>query len=518
MNLKLMLEVAAERFGAKTAIVFGDSRLSYADLDKASNKVADALIKLGIKKGDRIALLLSNSPEFAIIYFGVVKAGAVAVPLDPKYKLDELASLFDSSLPRILVTESPALDPLIPVLSSFKSIEHVINLGSDQMEKCSSYQEMITASSGEKIETEPQPGDVALILYTSGPAFLPRGAMLSHQILVRVAAMLGDGYHQTDKDVVMQYALPMYHVFGLVAILLAAVAKGSTVVIVPGTGLSIGSFMAAIEREKGTMFLGVPYIFALAVDLAEREGIKNDLSSLRLCSSSADFLAPDVTKRFEKLYGLGITNCFALTEAVCHVTCPAIDGSDTPGSVGKALPGWEIRIVDNTGQELPLDRAGEIIVRGPIMDGYYNNPQDTAKVIRDGWLYTGDIGKIDQAGNLFITGRKKDIIIVKGQNIYPCDIEMVLRKHPKISQAAVLGIPNKMRGEIVGTAVVLKEGSAATEQEIKKFCLESLADYKVPKQIVFLDSLPLMEGGEIDKESIRRELPVLAPSPGVVIP
>ena len=140
MNLKLMLEVAAERFGAKTAIVFGDSRLSYADLDKASNKVADALIKLGIKKGDRIALLLSNSPEFAIIYFGVVKAGAVAVPLDPKYKLDELASLLDSSLPRILVTESPALDPLIPVLSSFKSIEHVINLGSDQMEKCSSYQ------------------------------------------------------------------------------------------------------------------------------------------------------------------------------------------------------------------------------------------------------------------------------------------------------------------------------------------------------------------------------------------
>ncbi|MBA7640048.1 Long-chain-fatty-acid--CoA ligase [subsurface metagenome] len=517
MSLKLMLEAVAGRYGEKTAIVSGDRRLSYADLDKASNKVANALVKMGVSKGDRIAMLLSNSPEFVIIYFGVVKAGAIAVPLDPKYKVDELVVLFDDFLPKVLVTDSPTLEPLIPVLSRFKSLKHVIDLGSEYKERFFGYQEIIAASSAQKIEVEPEPEDIALILYTSGPSFIPRGVMLSHQCLMKEAAIIGDGFHQTDKDLVMLYALPMYHVFGLVAVLLTAVFKGSTVVMVPGTGLSISSFMAAIEREKGTMFLGVPYIFALVVDIAEKEGIKNDLSSLRLCSSSADFLPADVIKRFKKLYGFNIIDCFALTEAVCHVTCPPIDGSDKSGSVGKVLPGWEVKVVDDDGRDLPSNQAGEVIIRGHIMSGYYNNPQVTAEVIKDGWLYTGDIGKIDEDGKLFITGRKKDIIIVKGQNIHPSDVESVLYKHPKVSEAVVIGIPDRMRGEVVGAVIGIMEGEIVTEQEIKRFCLEHLADYKVPKQIIFLDSLPRTVTGKIDKESIRHQLSIPALFSGVAI-
>ena len=317
---------------------------------------------------------------------------------------------------------------------------------------------------------------------------------------------MGDGFQQTDKDVVMLYALPMYHVFGLVAVLLASLAKGSTVVIVPGTGLSISSFMAAIEREKGTVFFGVPYIFALAVDMAEKEGIKSDLSSLRVCSSSGDFLPASLSKRFRELYGFEILDCFALTEAVCHVTCPPLNGSGTPGSVGKALPGWEIKIVDDGGQEVAAMQAGEIVLRGPFMAGYYANPEATAETLKSGWLHTGDIGKMDEAGNLFIIGRKKDIIIVKGQNIHPGDVEAVLYQHPDVAEAAVIGIPDEMRGEVVGAVVSLKAGATATESDIKRLCLERLASYKVPKQLFFLASLPRSAAGNIDKGSIRRQL------------
>ncbi len=508
MSLKLMLEGAVKRYKGKAAIVLGDCRLSYADLDEASNKVANALIKMGVNKGDRVAMLLSNSPEFVITYFGIVKTGAIAVPLDTQYKFDELASLFDNSLPKVLVAESPTLEPLIPVLSRFQSIKHVIDLSSKYEGQFSSYREIIAGSSAQSIEVKLEPEDIALIVYTSGPSFRPRGVMLSHRCLVTEAAISGDGFQQTDKDIMMLFALPMHHVLGLVAVLLTSIHKGSTVVIVPGTGLSISSLMAAIERERGTMLLGVPYIFALAIDMAEKEGIKNDLSSLRLCGSVGAPLPIDVIQRFKQHYGFDIVDCWGLTEAVCHVTCPPINGTGKRGSVGKAMPGWEVKIVDDNGRELPPNQAGEVIVRGLIMKGYYNSLQATAEVIKGGWLYTGDMGKVNEDGCLFITGRKKEIIIVKGQNISPSDIESVLYTHPKVAEAAVIGIPDKMRGEAVGAVISLREGVMATEPEIKQFCLERIANYKVPKKVIFLDSLPRTTTGKIDKESIRSRLSI----------
>ncbi len=517
LSLKLMLEEAAVRYKGKAAIVSGDRRLSYADVDEASNKVANALIGMGVKKNDRVAMLLSNSPEFVTTYFGLVKAGAIAVPLDTQYRVDELTSLFADSMPKVLVTESPTLEPLIPVLSRFQSIKYVIDVGSDYGGRFPGYQDIMASSSARRIEVEPEPEDIAHIGYTSGPSFHPRGVMLSHRCLVGEAAISGGGFQQTDKDIMMLFALPMYHVLGLVAVLLASIYKGSTVVIVPGTGLSISSFMAAIEREKGTMLWGVPYIFALAVDMAEKEGVKNDLSSLRLCGSAGAPLQIDVIQRFKHHYGFDIIDCLGLTEAVCLVTCPPINGNGKLGSVGEPLPGWEVRIVDDNGRELPTNQPGEIIVRGPIMKGYYHNPQATAEVIKDGWLYTGDIGKADEDGYLFITGRKKDIIIVKGQNISPSDIESVLLTHPKVAEAVVIGIPDEMRGEVVGAVISLKAGEAASEQKIKGFCLERLASYKVPRQVIFLDSLPRTAIGKIDKESIRNHLLIPSLFPEKVI-
>jgi long-chain acyl-CoA synthetase len=517
MNLKLMLEETAGRYGAKDAIVFIDRRISYSELDEASNRLANILIKLGTKKGDRVAMLLSNSPEFVISFFGIAKAGAISVPLDPRYRVLELTHLFNDCLPVALVAESSTLEPLVPILPKFESIKHVINANSKYLGQFLSFQEVLTAGSPQRTDSRLIPDDTSSIMYSSASSFRPRGAMLSHRSLVMEAAMSADGYQQTDKDIMMLFALPMYHVFGLVAVLLGSIYKGSTVVIIPGTGLSINSFLTAIEREKGTMFLGVPYIFALAVDMAEKEVIKNDLSSLRLCASAGAPLSVDTIKQFKKLFGFDIVDCYGLTEAICHVTCPSLNGSGRLGSVGKTLPGWKVKIEDGNGREVLPGQAGEMVVSGPIMKGYYKKPQATLEIIKNGWLYTGDIGKADKEGNLYITGRKKDTIIVKGQNISPSDIESILSSHPKVSEVAVVGIPDKMRGEVIGAIISLKEGIEATEQEIKQFCLDNIASYKAPKQVIFMKSLPKTGCGEIDKEAIRQQLSIPPLFPEIVI-
>ncbi len=490
MNLKLMLEETVGRHGGKTAIVLGERRLSYAELNEASSKVASALVGMGVTKGDRVAILLSNGPEFVAIYFGIVRIGAIAVPLDIKYKVDELTSLFNDCQPKVLVAESPVLEPLIPALSGFKSIKHVINVGSKYEGQFLSYREIMAMRVTRQAWVEPEPDDIAHIAYTSGPTLSPRGAMLPHNSLVAEAAISGDGFQQTEEDIIMLFALPMHHALGLVAVLLTSISKGSTVAMVPGTGLSISTLMEVIEREGGTILMGVPYIYALAVHVAEKEGVKDDLSSLRLCGSSGDTLSPAVMKRFKELYGFDVIDGWALTETGCHVTCMPINGTGKAGSVGKALPGWEVKIVGDNGRELPLNQPGEMVVRGPIMKGYYNNPRATAEVMKDGWLYTGDIGRVDEDGYLFFLGRKRELIIVKGQNIYPGDIEAVLRAHPQVVGAVVTGVSDELRGEVVRAVIRLRERGTTTEQEIRHFCLERMANYKVPKQFIFVDSLP----------------------------
>lgn len=484
-TLKSLLENSVNKYGEKTAIVLGDRRVSYAELGAASNKVANALIKLGVIKGDHVAMMLPNSPEFASIYFGIIKVGGIAIPLDVRNKADELASLFNSCKPKIIFAESPFLEPLVSALPRFESIEHVIDVSPVPGNRFFSYQEIMEKGSPQNIQVEITPDDIGTINYTSGPTSHPRGSVFSHRNLCASAIASGDVFQQTEKDTIMSFALPMYHMYGLVIVLLATISKGSTLIIVQGTGISISSLMEAIDRENGTILLGVPYIYALAVKLAEQEGIKNDLSSLRLCGCGGAPLPIDLIHLFKKHYGLIIIDIWGLTEAVAQVTYQPIDGTGTLGASGKPMPGWEIKIVDDNDNELPANQPGEILVSGPMMNEYYKNPRETAEAIKNGWLHTGDIGKIDKNGYLFITGRKKRMIILKGQNIYPVDIEQILQTHPKIAEVKIVGIPDKLRGEIVRADIRLHEGETATEQEIRHFCQERMADYKTPKQMIF---------------------------------
>jgi long-chain acyl-CoA synthetase len=479
----------------------GNSRLSYAQLDEASNKVANALIGIGVSKGDRVAMLLPNSPEFVTTYFGVVKIGGIAVPLDTKYKLTELISLFNDSKPKVLVAESPFLESVAQSLAEFKSIMQIIEVGSDCKGQFLKYEEIMATTSSRAVEVGLEPEDTAHIAYTSGPTFNPRGVVMSHQALVREAAISGDGFQQTDKDIVVLFALPMHHAFGLVVILLTAITKGSTVIIVPG--LSLSNLTEIIEREKATIFMAVPFVHTLIVNAADAEGIGHDLSSIRLWGTAGAAMPANIGQNIRQHFGFSAVDFWGMTESTAHVTCQSPDGQGKPGSVGKALPGWELKIVDDDGKELPPNQPGEITVRGPIMKGYYNNTQATAKVIKNGWLYTGDIGKVDEEGWLFLlAGRKKDVIIAKGQNIYPSDIEQVLDSYPKVAEVVVVGVRDEVRGEIPRAIIKLKTGKVATEQEIKKFCLKRLANYKVPREVVFTDSLPRTPDGKIDKRSL----------------
>ncbi|MFH1382344.1 MAG: AMP-binding protein [Chloroflexota bacterium] len=515
MTLKRMLEEVAGRYGDKAAIIQGNSRLSYTELDRASNKVANTLIKMGVNQGDRVAMLLSNSPEFVTTFFGITKIGASAAPLDIKYKADELVSIFEDCQPSVLVSESPTLGKLVPLLPKFGSVRHVIDLSS-RTKQFLSYEEILATGSPDRITAEPKPEDIAVIAYTAGPSLSPKGVMLPHHNFVMQSRVSAEGFEQTAEDKALLFALPMHHAAGLTIVMLTSLGCASTVVMLPG--LSMPGLTEVIEKERITVFIGVPFAFALAARSAAEEGIKHDLSSLRLCASGGAPLSLDTIEQFKQQFGRDLVNFWGLTEATAHVTCQAANGSGAPGAVGRPLHGWQLKVVDDNDRELPVNHSGELIVKGLIMDGYYRHPQATDEVIKDDWLHTGDIGKIDEKGEVYITGRKKDMVIIKGQNVFPGDIEDVLACHPKVAGVAALGIPDEMRGEVIGAVVKLKPGAAATEAEMKQFCLEHLAVYKIPKQVIFMDSLLETVTGKIDKEAIRSQLSLPPVFPRVTVP
>jgi long-chain acyl-CoA synthetase len=500
-NLRDTLAEAARKYNDKTAIVYGAERFSYSQLDRDSNRIAHALKSLGVGKGDRVAMLLNNRPEFVTVFFGCAKIGAVSVPLDTKYKFSELESLFNHARPKVLVAEKPSLEQLAPSLGKFPFIEHVICPDGAEGVSALSLSRLIAQNSGDPVDDAVDGEDIGLIAYTSGPAFHPRGTMLSHRSLIEESAISTASFAQTENDVSVLFALPMHHVFGLTVIMLTALFTGGTVVIQPS--LSMSSLWETVEREKVTLLMGVPYIFALAVGMAEKEGISHDLSSLRLCASSGAPLPQWVRERFKHYYGFNLAEFYGLTEAAGHVTCQAISGGDHPGSVGRVLPGWQAAIVDGQGRRLASGEVGEIIVRGPVMKGYYRSPEDTALVLRDGWLHTGDLGRFGDGGELYIVGLKKDMVIVKGQNVHPVDIETVLCSHPSVAGAAVVGVPDDTRGEKIKAVVSLRDDLRVTEAEIQGFCRERLANYKVPRQIVIGGRLPRDSSGRGAKEQLR---------------
>jgi long-chain acyl-CoA synthetase len=377
----------------------------------------------------------------------------------------------------MLISDSTYLEPVRDVLATFKSMK-ILDINGDSPRRYVSFQHILASNPAAKPDISVHPDDVAVIAYTSGPAFRPHGVMLTHRSLIAEAEISAAGFRQTEKDISILFALPLHHVFGLVGILLTSIYAGSTVIIVPG--LSLSGMVETIAKEKVTIFMGVPYLYSLLINIAKSDGIGKNIGSVRLWGSSGAPLSETTIKDFRECFGVDLINFWGLSEASCHVTCPALSGDEGRGSVGNALPGWEIKI----------NADGEILVRGtPVMQGYYRNRRDSDAVLKDGWLHTGDVGRLDAEGYLYITGRKKRMIIRKGQNIYPVDVEVLLKKHTAVARAEVTGTVDLLRGEELSARVTLKPNVAATEQELKQFCLEHIASYKVPKQIAILNGV-----------------------------
>ena len=488
-TLKAVLEASARRFGDKVALVMEDEKVSFAGLDAQANLVANALVRLGVNKGDRIATIQGSNPAFAATFFGIMKAGAIAVPLDPRYVADELVALFNDCTPRVLVAEPDCLEAVVADVDRF-NLEHIITFGDRFGDRFHRFEEVVANESSGAPDVVIAPGDVCIISYTGGPTLAPHGVALSHLAVCWEARDSADTFRQTADDVMVQFALPTYHQFGLTAVLLASVLRGTRLVIVPGTGRSIHSFMETIEREKATMYMAVPYIYSLLINVARREGIKHDLSSLRLCASGGAPLEPPVVKLFKEHLGLDITEIYGLTESVCHCTVMPLDGSGPAGSSGLTIPCWELKIFDENDSETPAGTEGEIVLRGPFMTGFYGKPEDSERALRGGWLHTGDIGRVDARGFLYITARKRRMIILKGQNVFPSDIEAVIGTHPAVAGVRALGEIDLVRGETIKALVKLKPGASVTEQELRQYCQGKMADYKLPRDVAFVEDLP----------------------------
>ncbi|NTW52235.1 MAG: long-chain fatty acid--CoA ligase [Chlorobiaceae bacterium] len=507
------------------ALLFKGASFSYGELERMSNEFASALVSSGIRKGDRVALLLPNSPQMIIAEFGIWKAGAIAVPINPIYTDYELVHAFNASgvetaivltsfynkvnglkgrtpLKRIIASNiKEYLPPLIRVLFTLfkeKKEGHKITLASGDV----MFQSMIAANAGSAgPAVSVTPDDPAIFLFSGGTTGKPKCAVGRHHAMVMSGMQLSKwfGVVSDDRLDIIMLNMPLFHVYAQVGIMTAGLVRSSPLALVPNPR-DIGDLLQTIKKLRPAVFAGVPTLFnALAVHPMLLKD-PTMLKSIKLIVSGASALHMDTKKRFEELTGGQIIEAYGLTESmVAAVLTPAL-GPRKDGSVGIPAPDVEIRIINHLGQgeDLPAGHVGEVLMHAPqLMDCYWGNPAETADMIRDGWLYTGDLGYLDEDGFLFIVDRMKDIIKPGGFQVWPREVEEVIAKHPAVLEIGVAGVPDDYQVEAVKAWVVLREGFELAADELKAHCRKELTAYKVPKHVEFRTALPKSLVGKV---------------------
>ncbi|WP_416828684.1 fatty acid--CoA ligase family protein [Ectobacillus polymachus] len=506
MNLVYSLGKTAREKGSKTAFVFEDKETSYADLYDAVTKFASGLFDLGIRKGDHIALLVGNSPYFIIGSYGAMLAGATVIPINPSYTVDELQYILQNGDVKAII----AVDLLLPKIQEIEhqlpALEYIIVCATLSTElPCNEKMKTFTSLIAEGNLTVNIPSidddDPAVILYTSGTTGKPKGAVLTHYNLYSNARDIA-AYLQFSEQEKIIAALPMFHVFCLTVVVNAPIVSGATIIILPK--FSPKDVFRVARQYKANVFAGVPTMYNFLYQL--RNGHEEDFQHIRLCISGGASLPVALLENFEKTFHVRVSEGYGLSEA-SPVTCfNPLDRPRKPGSIGTSIWNVENKVVNELGEEVPLGEVGELIVRGPnVMKEYYKMPEETAATIRDGWLYTGDLARMDEEGYFYIVDRKKDLVLVGGYNVYPREIEEVLYKHEAVSEAIVIGVPDESYGEVAKAYVVMNECSAS-EEELIHYCSAHLAKYKVPSSITFLEELPKNTTGKILRRALRESL------------
>jgi len=524
-----LLGESARRFPERPALVFYGRVVTYGELEDLTGRYARLLLQLGIQRGERVAIMLPNSPQAVIGYYGALKAGAIVVMVNPllvQRELEEL--LIDSGAKTIL-----SLDLFYPRIAQARgriAFKHILLTSlSDFLPWWKRPLFLLKAwREGQRVKVKREPpvydflqllrsakpqsslpeiscGETALLQYTGGTTGTPKGVMLTHKNLAANTLQCKHwiGNLKEGQEVFLA-VIPFFHAYGMSVCMNLAIATASSLVLLPR--FHTEEALRMIERHRASIFPGVPLMYA-AVN--HHEKVKSfDLSSIKACISGAGPLHEEVQRRFEELTGGRLVEGYGLSEASPVTHCNPIYGGRKTGSIGLPYPDTEAKIVDpdQEGKEMAAGEIGELIVRGPqVMSGYWNRPAESAAVLRDGWLYTGDIAKMDEEGYFFIVDRKKDMIKTKGESVYPREIEEVLHRHPKVKEAAVVGVPDPFTGETVKAYIVVKDGEKATAEEIMDFCKGQLAAFKLPRSVEFRSELPRTAVGKVLRRTLLEE-------------
>jgi long-chain acyl-CoA synthetase len=491
LNLASIVTESARKVPDLPAIRLGDAELDYAALDDLSARMATLLLARGVSPGDRIGVMLPNVPQFPIAYYGVLRAGGVVVPMNVLLKRREIAFYLEDSGAKLLLAwhgfaaeaEGGAADAGVD-LTEIEPESFAALL--DEHEPASSL-----------ADTEEE--DTAVILYTSGTTGKPKGAELTHLNLWRNSEISAASMTEIREGDVVLGSLPLFHSFGQTVSMNGSLRMGACLTLLPK--FDPGEALATIQRDRVTHFQGVPTMYGALLHHPERESF--DTSTLRSCVTGGASMPVEVLRGFEQAFDAIVLEGYGLSETSPVSSSNHPDMERKPGSIGTPIKGVEMKVVDEDDNEVDQGEVGEIVIRGHnIMKGYWQRPDATAEAMRGGWFHSGDMAKVDEEGYFYIVDRKKDLIIRGGYNVYPREVEEVLYEHPKIREAAVIGVPHEQWGEEIGAAVVLHEGEELDPDEVSAYVKERIAAYKYPRLVWFIDELPKGPTGKILKREI----------------
>ena len=490
MNLAENLAQSAKEHGDNVALKLDDVELTYTQLDCAAARVANLLEAKGVEAGDRVGIMLPNVPYFPAIYYGVLRMGAVVVPMNVLLKKREVGFYLK--------------DPEAKLLFAWHDFGEAAKAGADEADAelilvtPGEFEELVGEYSDEAEVVERDDDDTAVILYTSGTTGTPKGAELTHANLSRNVDCFA-GFTDIDDSSVVLGALPLFHSFGQTCGMNAAVRTGACLTLIPR--FDPAKALEIIDRDRVDVFEGVPTMYAAMLNHPERDSF--DTSCLELCASGGSAMPKEVMKAFEEAFGCKILEGYGLSETSPVASFNHPDRERKPGSIGTPIEGVEMKVVDDDGNEVDQGEPGEIVIRGHnVMKGYWNKPDATEESIKDGWFYTGDMATVDEDGYFFIVDRKKDLIIRGGYNVYPREIEEVIYEHPAVRECAVIGVEHADLGEEVGAAVALKDGEDVSAEDLQAHVKEQVAAYKYPRHVWFVDELPKGPTGKILKREI----------------
>jgi long-chain acyl-CoA synthetase len=489
-NLAANLEASATTYPDEPSLRLHDTTLTFAEFNDLAGRAAGRMVAMGIRPGDRVGIMLPNVLEFPVLFYGALRLGAIAVPMNPLLKGREIAHYTgDSGMVLLWAHPSVAAEDTAQAADGCRVEQADAGL-------------LASLEGEESIATvEKDHSDTAVVLYTSGTTGTPKGAELTHGGLDRNVRVCTEELMSIGPGDVTMGCLPLFHVFGLTCALNSCVAAGALLTLVPRFDPQL--VLDVMARDKVTIFMGVPTMYTALASVPDAD--PSAVASLRVCSSGGAALPGEVLRAFEEKYGAKILEGYGLSETSPVASFNRIENSRV-GSIGTPIPGVEFRVVGEDGTDVPTGEPGEIWIRGHnVMKGYWNRPEATAEAIdAEGWFKSGDIGKVDDDGFYYIVDRKKELIIRGGFNVYPREVEEVLYEHPAVREAAVIGLPHGTHGEEVGAAVSLKPGADLSVDELRAYVKERVAPYKYPRVVWFLDDLPKGATGKILKRAIEK--------------